>query len=159
MRANDGKLLWTYAIDAPRPSCPRPSSAATWSFFAAGYGRGGALPSRSPKAAASRSETVYPLQAALNNKHGGVVLVGDYLYGDTDDSGMPFCADLMTGEVKWKKRGSRQQSAAMAAADGHLYMRFANGTMVLAKATRAITRKSARSRFRTAAASRAGRTR
>ena len=28
----------------------------------------------------------------LKNKHGGVVVVGGYAYGDTDDRGMPYCA-------------------------------------------------------------------
>ena len=42
---------------------------------------------------------IYPLKTQMSNKHGGVVLVGDYLYGDTDDAGIPFCADLMTGKI------------------------------------------------------------
>ena len=33
---------------------------------------------------------IYPLNPKIANKHGGVVLVGDYVYGDTDDSGVPF---------------------------------------------------------------------
>ena len=71
----------------------------------------------------------------MANKHGGVVLVGDYVYGDTDDSGVPFCAELMTGHIMWKHRGSGRGSASMAAADGHLYIHYADGTMVLALAT------------------------
>src|SRR5207253_6087599 len=54
------------------------------------------------------------LEKALNNKHGGVVLVGDFLYGDTNDAGTPFCAELMTGKIRWKARpeegASRQNS-------------------------------------------------
>jgi len=64
-----------------------------------------------------------------------VVLVGDYLYGDSDHAGIPWCAELMTGEIKWKKRGSGRDSASMIAADGCLYIRYSNGVMVLAKAT------------------------
>jgi len=83
---------------------------------------------------------VEPLPSALPEvKHAmpaslRVVLVGDYLYGDSDDQGIPYCADFMTGENKWKKRGAGKGSAAFAAADGPLYIRFANGLMVLAKA-------------------------
>jgi len=62
------------------------------------------------------------------------VLVGDFLYGDTNDNGTPFCADLMTGEIKWKSRGSGKKSASVVAADGHIYVRYANGTMTLVKA-------------------------
>lgn len=80
-------------------------------------------------------EEVYPLKPALANKHGGIVLLGDYLYGDSDDQGIPFCADLLSGEVKWKARGSGRNSACLAAADGHLYIRYADGKMTLVKAT------------------------
>jgi len=41
-----------------------------------------------------------------------VVLVGDHIYGDSDSSGVPFCAELMTGKITWKKRGSGKGSAA-----------------------------------------------
>jgi len=40
----------------------------------------------------------------------------------------------MTGDVRWKKRGSGKRSAAFTAADGHLYILYSNSTMVLAKA-------------------------
>src|SRR5262249_13215912 len=62
------------------------------------------------------------------------VLVGDYVYGDSDDKGTPFCAELLSGEVQWKKRGSGKGSASVTAADGMLYFHFADGTMVLARA-------------------------
>jgi outer membrane protein assembly factor BamB len=77
---------------------------------------------------------VYPLKRELQNKHGGLVLVGDHLYGDSGDKGIPFCADLMTGNVKWKSRGSGSESASVTAADGHLYVRYTNGMMTLVKA-------------------------
>ena len=63
------------------------------------------------------------------------MLVGDYLYGDSEDRGIPFCADLLTGEVKRKWRGTGKESASMAAADGHLDIDDADGTMTLVKAS------------------------
>ncbi len=80
-------------------------------------------------------EVVYPLKKELSNKHGGVVLVGDYLYGDSDDRGIPYCAELMTGDIKWKSRGAGHDSASVAVADGHLYIHYADGTMTLVKAS------------------------
>jgi hypothetical protein len=77
---------------------------------------------------------VYSLNRDLQNKHGGVVLVGDYLYSDGGDKGIPQCADLMTGAVKWKSRGAGSGSASVTAADGNLYVRYANGMMTLVKA-------------------------
>ena len=70
----------------------------------------------------------------LANKHGGIVLMGDHLYGDSDDAGIPFCAELATGNVVWKKRGSGKGSATVTGADGHVYVRFADGTLALVKA-------------------------
>ena len=62
------------------------------------------------------------------------MLVGDHLYGDSDDKGIPFCAELMTGTVVWEERGSGRNSATVFAADGHIYVRYANGTLALVKA-------------------------
>ena len=78
---------------------------------------------------------MYPLKTELSNKHGGVVLVGDYLYGDSEDRGIVWCAELMTGKVKWKSRGPGKDSASIVAADDHLYVHYADGTMALVKAS------------------------
>lgn len=136
VRASDGKLLWNYDIDKTTAVIPTPIVRGDLVFFTAGYKRGGALLKQvaSPDGEV-KVEEVYPLNPSLANKHGGVVLVGDYLYGDSDDAGVPFCAELMTGKEVWKKRGSGRGSAAFAAADGHLYIHFANGTLALAKAS------------------------
>jgi hypothetical protein len=80
-------------------------------------------------------EEVYPLNQELANKHGGVVLVGDHLYGDSEDRGILWCAELLTGKVKWKSRGPGSDSASLVAADEHLYVHYADGTMALVKAS------------------------
>ncbi len=136
VRASDGKVLWNYVIDKTVAVIPTPIVRDDLVFFTAGYERGGALlrQTATPDGGVMMEE-IYPLNKELNNKHGGVVLVGDYLYGDTNDSGAPYCAELKTGKVLWKGRGSGKGSAAVTAADGHLYIRFANGTMVLANAS------------------------
>jgi outer membrane protein assembly factor BamB len=136
VRASDGKLLWTFPIDRTTAVIPNPIIRDDLVFFTAGYRRGGALLRQVPAGDGDvKLEVVYPLNTALANKHGGVVLIGDYLYGDSDSSGIPFCAELMTGEQLWKSRGSGRGSAAVAAADGHLYIRYNDGTMVLARAS------------------------
>ena len=65
------------------------------------------------------------------------MVVGDYVYGDRDDSGRPFCAEVKTGHVVWRKeeRGPGRGSAAVTYADGHLYFRFDNGIMALVEAS------------------------
>jgi outer membrane protein assembly factor BamB len=135
VRAKDGKLLWTYDIDKTTAVAPSPIIRGDLAFFTAGYGRGGALLKQIPGAGGEVTvEEIYPLKKELANKHGGVVLVGDYLYGDSDDRGNPFCAEFMTGKVTWHGRGSGRNSASMAAADGHLYVRYADGMMTLVEA-------------------------
>jgi outer membrane protein assembly factor BamB len=132
----DGKLLWTYDIEKTTAVIPTPIIRGDLVFFAVGYGRGGALLKQVPGAkGAVTVEEVYPLNTKLANKHGGVILIGDHLYGDSDDKALPFCADLMTGEERWKSRASGKGSAAFTGGDGMLYIQFANGVFVLAKAT------------------------
>lgn len=135
VRASDGKLLWTYDIDKTTAVIPTPITRGDLVFFSAGYRRGGALLRQVPDGDGVKVEEIYGLNPQLANKHGGIVLVGDHLFGDSDDKGMPFCADFMTGEQKWKSRGSGKKSASIAAADGHLYIRYSNGMMTLAKAS------------------------
>ncbi len=136
VRASDGQLLWSYPIDRTTSVIPNPIIRDDLVFFTAGYRRGGALLRQIPGDGGSVSmQVVYPLRTELTNKHGGVVLVGNHLYGDTDDRGNPFCAELMTGEVVWQARGSGRGSASMAVADGHLYIRWACGQIALVPAT------------------------
>jgi outer membrane protein assembly factor BamB len=133
--AETGALLWTYPIDKTTAVIPTPIIRDDLVFFAAGYRRGGALLRQVPGPGGSVSvEEVYPLNPDLSNKHGGIVLVGDHLYGDSDDKGIPWCADLLTGTLAWKSRGSGRNSACVAAADGHVYIKFSDGTLALVKA-------------------------
>jgi len=136
VRADDGKLLWSHPVDPTPAIIPTPIIRDDLAFFSIGYKRGGILFRQVPTTGGGvEVKEIYPLDPRMANKHGGVVLVGGYVYGDTDDAGVPFCAELMTGKIMWKKRGSGRGSAAIAAADGHLYLHFANGTMVLALAS------------------------
>ncbi len=135
VRAEDGKLLWTYDIDDTTAVIPTPIVRGELVFFAAGYGRGGALLKQVPGDDGEIAvEEMFPLNRALANKHGGVVLYEDHLYGDSDDGGRPYCAELLTGKVLWEGRGSGRNSASVVAADGHVYIRYADGTMTLVEA-------------------------
>jgi outer membrane protein assembly factor BamB len=135
VRADDGKVLWSYPIEKTTAVIPTPIVRGDLAYFSIGYGRGGMLLKQVPgKDGRVAIKEVYPLDPRMANKHGGVILVGDYIYGDTNDSGVPFCAELKTGHIMWKKRGSGRGSASFAAADGRLYIHFADGAMVLALA-------------------------
>jgi outer membrane protein assembly factor BamB len=133
--AKTGTLLWTYPIDKTTAVIPTPIVKGDLVFFSAGYKRGGALLRQVPGPGGTVTvEQVYPLNTELANKHGGVVLLGDHLYGDSDDKGIPFCAELETGKIVWKERGSGRNSACVAAGDGHVYVKFSDGTVALVKA-------------------------
>jgi outer membrane protein assembly factor BamB len=134
VRASDGKLLWSYPIDQTTAVIPTPIVRDDLVFFTAGYKRGGALLKQvpGPNGEVTISE-VYGLKPELGNKHGGVVRVGDYIFGDSDDQGILYCAEMATGNIRWKSRGSGKNSISVAAADGRLYLHSANGTMALAK--------------------------
>lgn len=134
VRASDGKFLWSYDIKKTTAVIPTPIVRDDLVFMPVGYKTGGALLRQYSDGQRIGVEEVYGLNPNLANKHGGVVLVGNYLYGDSEDRGVPFCADLMTGEIKWKSRGSGKGSASVIGADGHLYIRYANGMMTLVKA-------------------------
>jgi len=130
-----GSLLWTYPIEKTTAVIPTPIIRDDLVFMPVGYKRGGALVKQVPAANGGVSvKEVYGLNVKLANKHGGVVLVGDHLYGDSDDKGTPFCADLMTGNIKWTSRGSGSGSAVVIAGGDHLYVRYQSGDMSLLEA-------------------------
>jgi outer membrane protein assembly factor BamB len=134
VRATDGKILWSVDKIKATAVIPTPVVRGDLVLLAAGYGLGGTLLRQVPKGDGITVETVYPLTKTLANKHGGIVLVGDYLYGDSEDGGRPFCVEFKTGKQMWKERGAGG-SASLVAADGHLYMHYASGTVALVKAT------------------------
>lgn len=136
VRASDGELLWTYDIEKTTAVIPTPIIRGDLVFFTAGYNRGGALLKQIPGDNHSVSiDEIYPLNPELSNKHGGVVLVGDHLYGAKDSSQVLFCADLLTGDIVWQERGAGNGSVSVVAADEHLYYRFQSGEMMLVEST------------------------
>lgn len=132
--AESGELLWDYDIPAPVAFIPTPVVRDDYVFTVAGYGTGGALlqqiVGRDGKVSVKE---IYGLNRELDTKHGGVILVGDYLFAGNQDRNQIYCANFLTGEVVWKKRGSGTGSTTVMFADGKLIARFQNGTVALAK--------------------------
>jgi len=104
-------------------------------FASAGYGRGGALFQVSYTGGRFDTKEVY-WKEDLDNKHGGVIRVGDYLYGDEDDRGRIWCADARTGKRTWTRKDNSDGggSASLVYADGMLYVRYDNGWIALVSA-------------------------
>jgi outer membrane protein assembly factor BamB len=138
--ARDGRLLWRYNKMANgTANISTPVVRGDLVFTSTGYGAGSALLQLVPNQAGGIDvkERYFLKGRALQNHHGGVILVGDYLYGGHGhNDGQPFCLNLKTGEFAWPpRRGPGEGSAAVVYADGHLYFRYENGVMALIEAT------------------------
>ena len=103
------------------------------------YGAGTILLKLVPKEGGVDAEEVYFLDAKqFNNHHGGMVMIGDYVYGGNgQNQGFPTCIEWPTGKIVWggKERGAGSGSAALGYADGKLYFRYEDGTMALVDAS------------------------
>ena len=137
--ADDGRFLWNYnRIANKTANIPTPIIKDDLVFASTGYGTGAALLKLAPSGEGVQAEEVYFLPAkTLQNHHGGMILLGDYLYGGHGHGkGFPVCFELATGKPMWEKqRGPGSGSAAVACADGKLYFRYQNGTVALINAT------------------------
>ena len=71
---------------------------------------------------------------SMANQHGGVVLLGDYLYGYCDSKGWT-CQSLATGKPVWTEK-KQCGKGVLTSAQGMLYLRSEDkGTVALIKAT------------------------
>jgi outer membrane protein assembly factor BamB len=136
--STDGKPLWKYEKLGPNTAnIPTPVVLKDNVLAVAGYGKGGALLKLTADGKDVKAEEVY-FKRELTNKHGGVLVVGDYVYGDTDDEGAPYCAEVKTGKVLWKRKpgeGMGRHSASVTYADGRLYFHYENGVVALVEAS------------------------
>ncbi len=138
--AKDGALLWRYGDTKDRfhgntANIPSPVVSGDQLFVTAGYDRGAALLTLFGRGGAVGVKEEYWTDK-LRNKHGGVIQVGDYLYGDLDDTGKIWCAAAKTGQIAWT-RGDKLDaggSASMTYADGLLFVRYQNGWVTLVDA-------------------------
>jgi outer membrane protein assembly factor BamB len=94
--AADGKLLWHVEVPGYRTA------------VISGYGAGCTLVEIKKDGDSFKTDVKYKANKNMTNHHGGVVLVGDYIYGYSDGRGW-VCQNLKTGENKWEeKKGVNQ---------------------------------------------------
>lgn len=141
VHADTGKLLWRYTkVSNGTANIPTVVVRNDLVWCSTGYGDGGSalLRVKAANGSASVEEVVHYSSGELQNHHGGMVLVGDYLYfGHAHNQGHPACVEFKTGEIKWKeKKGAAGGggSAAVVYADGMLYYRYENAQVVLVEA-------------------------
>ncbi len=137
--ADDGRILWGYnKVANGTANIPTPIVKDDYVFCSSGYGTGAALLKLSRKGKLVTANEVYFLGSKdMQNHHGGMILIGDYIYcGHGHNEGFPLCIEMKTGKVAWRPgRGPGSGSAAVAFADGNLYFRYESGDMALIEAT------------------------
>jgi outer membrane protein assembly factor BamB len=133
--AEDGTFLWRY----DRPSntyanCSTPLFADGHVFAASAYSRGGGLVRLRTRGTGIDAEEVY-FSKNMKNHHGGMVVVDGYLYGangGNEDVPRLVCLEFRTGKLMWEER--RAGKGSLAYADGRLYYRTEDGTVLLVDA-------------------------
>jgi len=136
--AQDGRFLWGYNRIANRvANIPTPIVRDSYVFVTTSYETGSALLRIVRDGKNFRAEEVWfngPQE--FENHHGGVVLVGDHLYGGSGrNRGVPVCLEFLTGKVVWRAEPVGNRSAAVLYADGHLIFRYEDGRVALIEAT------------------------
>ena len=127
--ADDGRVLWTYPWPGRIAVVPTPIFRDGKVYIACGYGVGCGL----VKITKDSAEEVYE-NKIMKNHHGGVILVGDHLYGYSDGLGW-VCQDFETGEQVWAEKNALGKGA-IACADGMLYcVDEGSGEVVLIEAS------------------------
>ncbi|MEX2214929.1 MAG: PQQ-binding-like beta-propeller repeat protein [Phycisphaeraceae bacterium] len=115
IEAESGKLLWRSDWPGKTAVIPSPIFHDGHVFVTSGYGVGCKLIQLSDD---NKATEVYTNKTIVNH-HGGVILVGDHLYGHSDTEGW-VCMEFKTGKKVWnEKRGVGKGSIGYA--DGMLY--------------------------------------
>jgi outer membrane protein assembly factor BamB len=132
--AADGKLLWRAARKGSTAVIPTPVYSDGFVYVTSGYGAGCNLFKLSQAGGKFSVEQVYANKVMVNH-HGGVVKIGDHLYGYSDGKGWT-CQDFKAGKAVWQEK-EKLGKGSVFYADGRLYLRFEEkkGTVALIEAS------------------------
>ncbi|MBE3068998.1 MAG: PQQ-binding-like beta-propeller repeat protein [Planctomycetes bacterium] len=138
--ADDGRFLWGYnRIANASANIPTPIVRGEYVFCSTAYSTGSVLVRLVAAGDGGvKAEEVYFLDAdTFQNHHGGLVLVGDYLYGGHGfNAGLPVCLEFLTGRVAWRApKAPGYGSAAVTYADGRVIFRYDQSSVALVEAT------------------------
>jgi outer membrane protein assembly factor BamB len=124
--AADGKVLWKYQRSPAYEDVviSTPVFRDNLVYASVGFGEGFDLVRLDPKGGAVKVAANRDVQ----NRDGGMVLVGDHLYGHSEAGGW-VCQEFKTGKVVWAENGALGRGT-IAAADGRLYCCAEKGGVV-----------------------------
>jgi outer membrane protein assembly factor BamB len=128
--AKTGKFLWRYAEPGKGPANMPTPIVRNGYVYAAASRMGGGLVNLKPTMDGVVAEQVYYTRG-LPYSLGGSVLLGEYLYGTTNEGLV--AAEFVSGKVKWQAESIGGGSILYA--DGHLYIHGENGDVALVEAT------------------------
>ncbi len=118
--ANDGRLLWYVTRSKYRTAViPTPIFSDGMVYVTAGYSAGSTLIRLTPDGDKFKSDIVYEKEA-IENHHGGVILIGGHIYGYSGRAGW-MCQQLESGKVNWTFGKGRPGKGAVTSAAGHLF--------------------------------------
>jgi outer membrane protein assembly factor BamB len=134
--AKDGRLLWYYPNRKYRTAViPSPIVHDNYVYAVAGYGAGALFFKLTPNGDGTKADQLYDEDAMrlMNNKHEGVVRIGDYVYGWSDNGGWT-CQEWKSGKKVWQS--GKLGRGSITCADDDLYCYSENdGTVVLVPAS------------------------
>ena len=126
--AATGKLLWRAERKGATAVITTPIYANNEVYVTSGYGVGCNAFKITKDASGFKTEELYA-NKNMANHHGGVILLGDYVYGFSDGKGW-VCQEFKSGDLKWNEKGVGK--GAIGYADGHFYCRAESGKGVMA---------------------------
>lgn len=128
LAAADGKVLWQTTFPGRTAVIPTPIVRGNEVYVTAGYGSGHKM----VRIGADNAVDVVYEGKEMKNHHGGVILVGDHVYGHADPGWL--CQDFKTGKTVWLDRTLGK--GAIGYADGMLYcLEEKTGAVVLIEAS------------------------
>ncbi len=129
--AEDGKLLWSSPWGGKTAVIPTPIVDGNQIYVASGYGVGCKLVEIGSD---NTAKDVWS-NKTMKNHHGGVIKVGDHLYGFSDGGGL-ICQNWDDGEMVWNEKGQYLSKGSVHVADGNLYaLNEGDGSLTLAVAS------------------------
>ncbi|HKY33095.1 MAG TPA: PQQ-binding-like beta-propeller repeat protein [Candidatus Polarisedimenticolia bacterium] len=138
VEAATGKLLWNYnKVANDVANIPTPLVSGDFVFVSTGYQTGAALLQISSSGSGvTAAERYFLPHTVFQNHHGNMILDQGVIYaGHGHNRGNPIAIQMESGKVLWGPAdNSGSGSAAVAWADGKLYLRYQNGRMVMAEA-------------------------
>ena len=126
-----GKQLWDYSPSANGiATVATPIVEHNYVLSSSAYGKGAGLVEIVNQDNGTQAAREIWFRKSLQNHHGGIIKVGDHVYGSSNGSFV--CLNFKTGEIAWQDRTVRK--GALVYAEGHFYHLEEGHSMVLFEA-------------------------